>query len=77
MGVPLSKPFGQACFVDGWREAFLDQALQLVPFVANGTVVGIFFGDEVSATAETALSWRLTLRTLDKLLLQCAFRRFR
>jgi hypothetical protein len=37
----------QNCFVDGWQDAFLEQAHQLVPYVKNGTVVGIFFGDEV------------------------------
>jgi hypothetical protein len=54
MGSP-SKAM-QSCFVDGWQDAFLEQAEQLVPFVANGTVVGIFFGDEVHAVAASAQS---------------------
>jgi hypothetical protein len=45
----------QSCFVDGWQDAFLEQVQLLLPFVANGTVVGIFFGDEVpTASADVA-----------------------
>ena len=52
----------QSCFADGWQDAFLEQAQQLVPFVENGTVVGIFFGDEVDAAALSAGGRRLTTR---------------
>jgi hypothetical protein len=72
LGLPASiftKPLAQSCFVDGWQDAFLEQARLLLPFVANGTVVGIFFGDEVRSAAAPAPGRRVTLRPADKLLL--------
>lgn len=38
------------CFVPGWQDAFLEQAAALVPFILNGTIFGIFFGDEISCS---------------------------
>ena len=68
----------QSCLVDGWQDAFVEQAQQLVPFVANGTVVGIFFGDEVRAVAAWTSMLRLSPAALaDQLLLQRAVHGFR
>jgi hypothetical protein len=44
-----------ACFVppvngQDWKAAFTQQAVDLVPFIANGTVFGIHFGDELSCS---------------------------
>jgi small ligand-binding sensory domain FIST len=64
----------QSCFVDGWQDAFLEQAQQLVPYVANGTVVGIFFGDEVrTANAFVTMQRLRNPAAADQLLLQRAF----
>lgn len=40
----------EQCLADNWREAFEEQAQGLVPLIRNRTVVGIFFGDEVSCS---------------------------
>ena len=33
-----------------WKEALAAAAQEVRPFVLNGTVVGIFYGDEISCT---------------------------
>ena len=40
----------EQCLKPNWRQAFQEQAASLVPLIQNKTVVGIFFGDEVSCS---------------------------